>query len=176
MKRKICLIILILIFYSLQGTFCKAISLGGISPDLLIIIPVCFGYFKGKREGMFAGVVSGLLFDLFYAEIYGFSMLAFTYAGYFAGMFSREYNERRIILPLILTGISEFLYEFMIYVGGFLIHNKLDIVFYTTKIIIPSTIYTMIACLAVFRFLLLCNRLFEHKEKRKVSDYAKGND
>jgi rod shape-determining protein MreD len=176
MKRKICLIILILFFYSLQGTFCKAISLGGISPNIMLLIPVCFGYFKGREEGMFAGVISGLLFDLYYAQIYGFSILAFCYAGYIAGIFNREYNERRIIIPLAATGISEFLYEFLVYVGGFLLHNKLDVAFYTAKIILPSAIYTMLACFLLFHPLRICSGLFEYREKRKVSDYVKGND
>lgn len=176
MKRSICLTILILFFYGLQGSFCKAISLGNISPNIMIILPVCLGYFKGRNEGMFVGLVSGLLFDLFYTSVYGFSALAFCYAGYFAGMFHREYNEQRILIPLAITGAAEFLYEFLIYVGGFLLHNKLDLLFYATRIIIPATVYTMLVCLVLFRPLLLCNRLFEHREKRKVSDYVKGND
>lgn len=176
MKRSICLTVFILIFYGLQGTFCKAISLGVISPNIMIIIPVCFGYFKGRKEGMFTGLLSGLLFDLYYTPVYGFSALAFCYAGYSAGMFHREYNERRYIIPLAVTGAAEFAYEFLIYIGGFLLHNKLNVMFYATRIIIPSTVYTMLVCLVLFRPLLLCSRLFEHREKRKVSDYVKGND
>lgn len=176
MKRKICLVILILLLYSLQGTFCKAISLGGISPNLLIIIPICFGYFKGCNEGMFAGVVAGLMFDLYYTSIYGFSALAFCYAGYFAGIFQREYNEQRILIPMLITGGADFCYEFFIYLGGFLLQNKLNLLFYAVKIIFPSVVYTMIACFILFKPLLMCNKLFEPKEKRKVSDYVKGND
>ncbi len=176
MKRKCCLVILILIFYSLQSTFCKAISLGGISPDIMILIPVCFGYFKGRNEGMFTGFVAGLVYDLYYGGVFGYSMLAFTYAGYFSGVFSREYNERRIIIPLALTGVCEFAYEFIIYVGGFLLHNKLDVIFYLTHIIIPSVVYTMIAMVVLFRVLYVCSNLFEHRENRKVNDYVKGHD
>lgn len=176
MKRKLCLISLIIVFYSLQGTFCKAISLGGICPNLMIILPVCFGYFKGRNEGMFVGFFSGLFYDLYYADIYGFSILAFTYAGFLTGMFSKEYNERKIIIPLAITGLAEFVYEFLIYVGAFLLYNKLNLLFYASRVIIPSAIYTMLLCFVVFRGLLLCSRLFEYKEKRKVSDYAKGSD
>lgn len=176
MKRSICLTILILFFYGLQGSFCKAISSGNISPNIMIIIPICFGYFKGRNEGMAVGLLSGLLFDLFYTSIYGFSALAFCYAGYFAGMFQREYNERQMIIPLAITGVAELMYEFLIYVGGFLLHNKLNILFYVTRIIIPSTLYTMLVCVVLFHPLRFCSRVFEHREKRKVSDYVKGND
>lgn len=176
MKRKLCLVFLILILYSLQGTFCKAISLGGISPNLLIIIPICFGYFKGCNEGMFAGVVAGLIFDLYYTSIYGFSALAFCYAGYFAGIFQREFNEQRIVIPLAITGGAEFLYECLVYLGGFLLKNKLNFIFYFGKVIMPSVVYTLIACLILFKPLFLYSKLIEPREKRKVSDYVKGND
>lgn len=176
MKRKICIVLLVMLLYSLQGTFCKAISLGGISPNILIILPVCFGYFKGSNEGMFTGVVSGMMYDLYYADIYGFSILVFAVLGYIAGIFNGEYNEKRNIIPIILIAVGNFAYEFFVYVGGFLLHNRLDVLFFCNKIIIPSTIYTTLVGFMMFRLLLLCDKVFEHKVQRKVNDYAKGSD
>ena len=51
MKRKVAEIILILLFYLIQVTFGNAIGIGGITPNLLIILPVLFGFFKGRNEG-----------------------------------------------------------------------------------------------------------------------------
>ena len=49
MKRKVAEIILILLFYLIQVTFGNAIGIGGITPNLLIILPVLFGFFKGRN-------------------------------------------------------------------------------------------------------------------------------
>ncbi len=61
MKRKIGELIIILLFYLFQVTLGRVISIAGIMPNLLIIIPVIFGYFNGKNEGMFAGFFAGQL-------------------------------------------------------------------------------------------------------------------
>ena len=53
MKRKVTELVIILLVYLIQGTFGRTIAIGGIVPNLLIILPVLFGFFKGKNEGMF---------------------------------------------------------------------------------------------------------------------------
>ena len=63
MKRKIGELIIILLFYLFQVTLGRVISIAGIMPNLLIIIPVIFGYFNGKNEGMFTGFFAGALYD-----------------------------------------------------------------------------------------------------------------
>ena len=40
MKRKICELLLIIVFYVLQCTAGRVLAIGGISPNFLIIIPV----------------------------------------------------------------------------------------------------------------------------------------
>ena len=79
MKRKVAEIILILLFYLIQVTFGNAIGIGGITPNLLIILPVLFGFFKGRNEGMLVGFLSGVMYDLFFSSLFGFSALVFVY-------------------------------------------------------------------------------------------------
>lgn len=79
MKRKVAEIILILLFYLIQVTFGNAIGIGGITPNLLIILPVLFGFFKGRNEGMLVGFLSGVMYDLFFSSLFGFSALVFHF-------------------------------------------------------------------------------------------------
>lgn len=60
MKRKVTELVIILLVYLIQGTFGRAIAIGGIVPNLLIILPVLFGFFKGRNEGMFVGFLQAL--------------------------------------------------------------------------------------------------------------------
>ena len=50
MKRKVAEIILILLFYLIQVTFGNAIGIGGITPNLLIILPVLAFLKAGMKE------------------------------------------------------------------------------------------------------------------------------
>ena len=52
MKRKITELIIILFFYLMQVSVARVISIANISPNWLIILPVFFGFFCGKNDGM----------------------------------------------------------------------------------------------------------------------------
>lgn len=175
MKRKICIAALAIIFYCLQTTACKAIAIASISPNIMLVIPICFGYFKGSDEGMYAGFVTGLLYDVFYTPIFGFSILAFSVVGYIAGLFQKEYDNQRILIPMIIVAIAAFSYEFLIYIGGFLLYNKLNLFYYMGRIIIPGTMYTLASMAVLFRPMIFLNKIFEKKDRRKVTEYVSGN-
>lgn len=172
MKRKVCEVILIIVFYVLQTTFFKAISIAGISANIMIILPVVFGYFNGKREGIFVGLISGLMYDIYYSSVFGFSSLVFMYAGYVSGIFHRDFDTTRIIIPMVLTAVSDFTYEFLMYIGNFLLHNKLNVTFYLRRIIIPELIYTLIVFALMFRMLEYLNKKFKPKERKSVQESA----
>ncbi|MDD6570935.1 MAG: rod shape-determining protein MreD [Thermoflexaceae bacterium] len=175
MKRKLCITALVIVFYCLQTTFCKTIAIASVSPNIMILIPICFGYFKGKDEGIFAGCVTGLMYDIFYTSVFGFSILAFTYVGYIAGLFQKEFDQKRMIIPMIITAMASFCYDFLIYIGGFLLFNKLDVIFYVVRIIIPGMMYTLAAMAVLFRPMYFLSGIFEKKDRRKVTEYVSGN-
>ena len=102
MKRKVTELVIILLVYLIQGTFGRTIAIGGIVPNLLIILPVLFGFFKGKNEGMFVGFFAGIMYDLFFSGLFGFSVLVFVYVGYYSGMFYKEYEKVEVLIPLAL--------------------------------------------------------------------------
>lgn len=175
MKRKICITLLAIVFYCLQTTLFKTLAIASISPNIMILIPICFGYFKGTNEGIFAGCVTGLLYDLFYTSVLGFSILVFTYVGYIAGLFQKEFDQKRMIIPMIITVIATFCYDFLMYIGGFLLFNKLDVFYYVGRIIIPGMMYTLAAMAVLFKPMYFLSGIFEKKDRRKVTEYVSGN-
>ena len=42
---------------------------------------------------MFAGFFAGIMYDLFYSGLFGFTALIFIYIGYFSGFFYQKYEE-----------------------------------------------------------------------------------
>lgn len=162
-------------FYCLQTTLCKSIAIADISPNIMLVIPICFGFFKGSKEGIFAGVVGGILMDAFYTSIFGFSVLFLAWIGYMAGTFTKEYNQERMIIPLLITLVSTFSYDFLIYVGGFLLYNRLNMLYYLGRIIIPGTMYTCAVMILLYRPMHSLDRLFDPRDRKKVTDYVSRN-
>jgi len=174
-KRKVFEIGIILLCYILQTTFLKDIALAGISPNLMIIIPVLFGYISGKYEGMFVGFVSGILFDLFYRDVVGFNALIFMYIGYISGMlFFKDFYKDDIVFPLIVVSAGDFIYGFFSYVTYFLLKNRLDFSYYFLNIIVPEIVYTLFITILLYKIVLKINVYLEDKKNRKERRYGSG--
>ena len=164
MKRKVTELVIILLVYLIQGTFGRTIAIGGIVPNLLIILPVLFGFFKGKNEGMFVGFFAGIMYDLFF------------YVGYYSGMFYKEYEKVEVLIPLAMVMLSDFIYEFLSYIGKFLLHNRLNADYFITKFIIPEMVYTLIIALVIYYPLMKLDTLLDVKwKKRKKGNLDEGN-
>ena len=174
MKRKVAEIILILLFYLIQVTFGNAIGIGGITPNLLIILPVLFGFFKGRNEGMLVGFLSGVMYDLFFSSLFGFSALVFVYIGYFSGFFYQKYEVREVLIPLALVITADFGYGFISYIGNFLLQNRLNVGFFMSRFILPEVVYTALVSLLIYHpihyFCIITEQGKERKKKGKIDE------
>ncbi len=70
MRRKITVFLIIFVCFLLQTTFFQALALASISPNLLIVVVSSFGFMRGRKEGMYIGFLTGLVFDAFYGTIF----------------------------------------------------------------------------------------------------------
>ena len=157
MKRKVAEIILILLFYLIQVTFGNAIGIGGITPNLLIILPVLFGFFKGRNEGMLVGFLSGVMYDLFFSSL----------LGYFSGIFYKEYEKVEVLIPLAMIMASDFVFEFLSYIGNFLLHNRLNVDFFLRRFIMPEVVYTLVVALVLYYPLMKFDSILDIQWKKR---------
>ncbi len=168
MIRKITKIILVLLCFILQGTLFKFLSLGGVTPNLLLMITSFSGFVGGKKEGMFTGFFAGLFTDVLYGNgIIGFYILLYVWTGYVNGMFNRLFYPEDVKLPLILTTVSNALNGFFTYVFLFLLRSRLDIGYYTLRFILPETVYTLIMTIILFKPLLMIEEALQESTDRK---------
>ena len=165
MKRKIIELILVFVCFILQCTFFKAISLGGIVPNLLVIITATFGFMHGQREGMYVGFISGLLTDIMFGNgLIGLYVLIYVIVGYFNGLLSRVFYPEDIKLPIFLVMASDFLYCFISYILTFLLRSRLDLGYYLIHVIIPEMIFTVLITLVIYKGILNLETWIEETE------------
>ena len=60
--RKIVVVVLIFLFFVLQCSVFNSLALGGIIPNLMIILTSSFGFMRGEKEGLLIGFSCGLFF------------------------------------------------------------------------------------------------------------------
>ena len=115
MRRKIVLAVLILVTFILQTTIFQTLSIASISPNLLLILTVSFGFMRGKREGLFVGFFCGLLIDIFYGNMVGFYALLYMYIGFLNGFLYKVFYDEDIKVPMLLVGVSDIAYGLVVY-------------------------------------------------------------
>ena len=168
MYRKLTMLLLILIGYLLQSTMIRILPLGGVAPNFLIILTSCFGFMKGKKDGMFVGFVSGLIIDILFGGLIGFYALIYLLIGYLNGFFSSIFYPEDVKLPVVLIMSSELLYCFVVYVFRFLIQGKLRFGYYLLHIILPEIVYTIFVTIIIYKVILNINEWLEDLERRNA--------
>lgn len=162
MKRKIVIALMILICFLLQSTVFQTLSIGSISPNLMVVLASSFGFMRGKKEGMWVGFFCGLLEDIFYGRLLGMHALIYMYIGYANGYFNHIFYGEDIKLPICLISISELVYGLGTYMIMFVMRSRFAFSYYLTRIILPELVYTIILTLIFYRFIYTVNRRLEN--------------
>ena len=161
MKRKIIVALMILISFLLQSTVFKALAIGSISPNLLVVLTSSFGFMRGKKEGLWVGFFCGLLEDIFYGRLLVMHAVMYMYIGYVNGYFNRIFYGEDIKLPIFLISVSELAYGLGTYAVMFLMRSRFAFFYYLTRIILPELVYTVILTLVFYRIIYSVNRNLE---------------
>ena len=143
MKSKIVLFLTIVFTFLLQCTVMDFISIGSITPNLILILCVSMGLMRGRKSGLWVGFFSGLLIDMFYGSVFGFYALIYMYVGFISGYAHRIYYDNDIKIPMILVAGGDLLYNLAVYGLQFLLRGRLGLETYIYRIIIPEVFYTV---------------------------------
>ena len=172
MKRRIITILFIFICFFLQGSLFQHLTFAGIRPNLLVIVTASFGFMRGQKEGMFVGVLSGLLADLFWGGTLGLYMLIYTLIGYGNGTFQRMFYDDDVKLPIGLIAGSELVYGLSSYVCLHMLHGDFHFAGYLSEIILPELVYTILITLLLYQVILHINKKLEAEEQRSASKFV----
>lgn len=151
MKSKVVLFFTIIICFLLQCTVMDLISIGSITPNLLLVLCVSMGLMRGRKSGLWTGFFSGLLVDLFYGSLFGFYALIYMYIGFFSGYAHRIYYDDDVKVPMCLAAVADLAYNLAVYGLQFLLRGRLGLGTYLYRIIVPEIFYTVILTLLVYR-------------------------
>ncbi len=168
MYRKAVMVLLILIVYLIQSTMIRILPMGGVAPNLLIILTSCFGFMRGKNDGMFVGFLSGIIIDVLFGNLIGFYALIYMIIGYLNGFFASIFYPEDIKLPVALITSSELVYCFLVYVFRFLIQGKIRFGYYFLHIILPEIVYTIFVTIIIYKIILNINEWLEDVERRNA--------
>lgn len=172
MKRGIVTALMIFICFLLQCTVFRALAFGGIVPNLLIVLTSAFGFMRGEKEGLLIGFFSGILCDIFFADILGFYALVYMYIGFLNGKFCKIFYPEDIKLPLALITASDLSYGVLCYVLLFLLRGRLNFPFYLGTVILPEVVYTIVITCLLYPLALFVNNRLEGFERKRAKKFV----
>ena len=163
MKRRIVVLLIIIVGFLLQSTVFQTLSIGSITPNLMVIIVSSFGFMRGKKEGLAVGFFCGLLEDIFYGRLLGMHAMFYMYIGYVNGYFNHIFYGDDIKLPISLISVSELVYGLGTYLIMFLMRSRFAFSYYMVRIILPELVYTIVMTLVFYRLIFSINCKLEIK-------------
>ena len=137
----------------LNMTVLKFISIGNITPDLLIILCVWISLEEGQFVGVFAGFLAGLMLDIISIDVIGTNALTKLIVAYSVGFFYKENESRKIIgsyVFLILVFLTSIVHN-LIYNFFYLKVSDASFSTFFLKYGIATALYTTV--LAIFPML-----------------------
>lgn len=172
MFRKLLMMVTILFCFILQSTVFPAISMGGVVPNIFIIIASTYGFMRDETEGLLAGFFCGILCDVFYGNILGFYALLYMMIGFINGKFSRIFYPEDIKLPMALITLSELSFSTVCYVLLFLLNGRFNVLWYFMHLILPELIYTILVTLVLYPVILFVNQKLDAFERKRAQKFV----
>lgn len=116
-KKHIVFFILMLALVFLDTTLLKSIRIGGVHPDILLVILVFASHSCGALCGVSVGFFSGILIDLLSTSPFGFYGIIFAVIAYLFGKTKGNIFLDPILFPLLMllfATLIKFLLSFLL--------------------------------------------------------------
>ena len=142
MRRYIYLLLLNIVCFVLQTTVFRHLPLGGVVPNILIMITAASGLMYGRKLGMFSGFVGKLYF------------------------------KERLYIPVITIVLSDLAYGVLYYVCRFMLRGRMDFMFYLIHVMIPEAVYTLIIGVPIYLLMRQIKEHFKPEEHVSLEEHV----
>ncbi len=104
-------VLVLALFVTVQQTLILDIRVGGVHPDIMVLLPIVAGIVGGPGRGASMGFVAGLASDLFLPTPFGLSALVGCLLGFGVGLATVALDRTALWLPLVAALAGSALYE-----------------------------------------------------------------
>lgn len=158
---------LLLFLALLQSTTAARFKVGGVKPDLVLLMVVIGALVYGARPGVLWAFIAGIGLDLFSGGPFGASSLALMASALVASLGHRLFSRYNILVPLSAAALGTLIYAtvYLATLGVLEVMGtstlQLPIVETVREIVLPVTVYNTALMFLALPFL---NRLPESQD------------
>ncbi len=161
MHRRLAFFALLIASFLVQVTVAPEVSVGGVKPDVILVVTVCLAIFEGPGRGAAMGFWGGFLEDMVSSAVMGVSSFSKALAGYLAGELKNRMVSSTVLLPCLAVFVLSVFNELVKFLAWVAVGWEGR----------PAFRITVIAGVALYDSLLtllaypLVRRLVEHEEE-----------
>ena len=115
--KKLIVVLVSIILLIVDNSIIPFFAIRGSYPSLLFTFAIAYSLLRGKEEGVFIGVVSGILQDIFFGGIFGVNCLLNLMLCFAASMIGEGIFKNKRLIPVVAT----FAITILKYVGVFIV-------------------------------------------------------
>ncbi len=150
--------ILIFILVTTQVTFLNFIEIFGVRPNLIIILIVSIALLEGRNHGAAVGFFAGLCMDAVVGVALGYQALIGMLLGVLLGNINKRFFKENMIVMIICTFISTFLYESAVIGITYTLGLKINYIETINSVILPEAALNCIVGVVIFFLITRINR------------------
>ncbi len=143
-------ILLILMAYSaliLQSTMLNSLQIGGVKPDLILVLVICTAVICGPERGLGVGLLLGLAEDLYFGKFIGMNSLCKGLTALIAGWFTAGTFSENLLVPVLSVFLGSIVNGALFFLVGLSMGMEWSVnIFFTA--VLPMAFYNM--CIVPF--------------------------
>jgi len=156
--RKWILLLISIVLLIIDNSFMPYFKISDSYPSLLFIFSIAYSIINGREEGIFIGVVSGLLQDVFFGNIFGINSLLNMLICLIAAIIGENIYKEKKFIPVI-----SMMFLYLLKVVGIYIIYKLVGYTINFRIGILTSIYSGIIMFFGYNYVL---KLYTNEYKK----------
>lgn len=162
MKKRIVIILISIILAILDNAFSPFFAIRGVYPSLLFIFSISYSIISGKEEGVFIGVLSGFLQDIYFFNGFGVNMLINMLVCFIAGYIGEGILKEKRMIPSVIVLVATIVKYLIVFIIMYICNVKIG---FFKGILIG--IYNFILMLITYKFIF--KRLYVEKDEGRWS-------
>lgn len=146
--------LILLLLAAFQNSLFMNIRLFGVGPDLVTAFVIGLTLIIGNPWGTFAGLLGGIILDVFSGGAFGSQSLACMVTAYLIGTIEGKIYKDNIFIPGIFTALGTFIKEIIVYVFLYLTRANAGVSYYIRAIILPQMLYNTLLTVLLYRYVV----------------------
>ncbi len=141
---------ILLVTFLLQSVVATYLSIGGIVPDLLLMLAVSYGLLFGWPVGLAGGLLAGLLMDLSTGRFIGAHTLAMGVVGLVAGLVEQKVFKDNMLLAPVGGFVGSVAGQTIILTCLAIFGWRLSPIEALRTMVLPEALYDTVICALIY--------------------------